>query len=231
MTDPKHICEECGANARGGTRRRRGVEWVYFCSRCAPPPRSERELYLDHDQAAKLLEVAEAHGGRDRLMVLVGLNLGARASELVAMKKPDFDWSTQRCWIRTLKRKKRPVLPVYLSEELVEILRPLLEEIDRYLFPREGWGHGRAPGGHVSRWWAAKRFKLLATEAGLPERTSIHAMRHYCAIRTLEQSGDLYFTQRQLRHASLRTTERYLHLLPERARELVNRIRPIGGSA
>lgn len=220
-------CEDCGKSSRGGTVRRRGVLQVHLCPSCSPKKKAEHELFLDHDEAAALLAAAREDGELAYRLIFVALHLGPRASELVELRGSDFDWPRSRVLVDTLKRKGRPRLPVWFGPELGEQLRTIVGTGDGFLFPRSRGARGRAAGGAISRRYAAEIFKRCAAKAGLSPATSIHACRHYFAIRTLEQSGDLYFTQRQCRHASIRTTERYLHLLPDRARATAARVTPI----
>ena len=223
----KGVCHSCGKSARGGTRRRHGIETILLCPSCAPAPKSERELYLDHDQAERLLKASQGDP-RMHLVVRLGISCGLRISEIVTLKAEAFNWSRKILFVKTLKRKGHPEKPVYLSEDLAEELKLLIGDRRGFLFPRRVAARGKPIGGHIDRTWAARLWKRLAEEVGLPERMSSHSMRHHFAIALLESTGDVYFTSRQCRHAKIETTERYLHLLPDRAREKANLVPLLG---
>lgn len=62
-----------------------------------------------------------------------------------------------------------------------------------------------------------KAFKRCASRAELPERYSIHDLRHTYATHMLQASRcDLRFVQKQLGHSRLTTTQVYLHVLDAR---------------
>lgn len=216
------VCFKCGGPARGGRYVRRGTENEKLCPTCLR--KSDRDLVLTHDEAALLMNAARELGPRHALFVALGLNLGTRVSETVMMKGSDFDWQEKKVWVTTLKQKRHPKRVVHLSGALVRMLRRLIGDRQGYLFPRLRGGHRFKKGGHVSRWTGNQLFRAAAAAAGLRPEISAHAMRHYCAVKTLESTGELFFTSRQLRHSSLKTTERYLHLLPARAAELAAKV-------
>ena len=229
--DPKAVerptsgkCWKCDGPARGGAYVRRGVETVPLCQGCLT--KSEDQLYITHRQAERLAATARKMGGRHEALVLLGLNLGTRISELVALKGSDFDFDEGRVLITTLKRRRHTRLPVYFSPQLGKLLKRLVAKRKGFLFPRQSGAWGKRRGGHISRWTGLRIFREVSERAGLPERITPHAMRHYCAIKLLEATNDIEFVARQLRHANLQTTQKYLHLLPERAAARAAMVKP-----
>jgi len=55
--------------------------------------------------------------------------------------------------------------------------------------------------------------------------------RHTAATRMLANGADLHTVQRMLRHADIRTTLRYLHLVPEQLQEKMRLFSPLTGIA
>jgi len=225
------ICEKCEGPAKGGVRRRWGVDLVLLCKECGGA-KSEQDLYLTHKQAETLLEAAQKSGPRVELLVTVGLNFGLRVSEIVALQVNDFDWEEGRIWVTTLKRRRHPRLPVYMSKDQARAIRKVLDTVLKqgwkgYLFPRRCGGHGWKRGGHVGQASGMKLFAAARRLSGLPDRISSHSMRHYAAINILESTGDVYWTMKQLRHSTVKTTERYMAILPSRAAALAEKVKAV----
>lgn len=215
-------CWKCDEPARGGSWARRGIERVPLCKACSS--KDETDLYLTHRQADRLAAAARELGGRHELLVVLGLNLGPRISELLSLKGSDFDFDEGRVRITTLKRRRHTKLPVYFSPKMGKLFKRLVGKKKGFLFPRGSGSHGKGRGGPLSRWMGARIFREVADRAGISEKVTPHAMRHYCAIKLLEATKDIEFVSRQLRHANLATTQKYLHLLPERAATMAAKV-------
>ncbi len=59
--------------------------------------------------------------------------------------------------------------------------------------------------------------KKACKQAGIDEKTSAHWLRHSHASHALEQGCNVRLLQQSLGHSSVSTTEKYLHVSPERA--------------
>jgi len=73
-------------------------------------------------------------------------------------------------------------------------------------------------------------FDRLAKKSGIT-RLHPHLLRHTAATRMLANGADLHTVQRLLRHADIRTTLRYLHLVPEQLQEKMRMFSPLAGVA
>ncbi len=73
-------------------------------------------------------------------------------------------------------------------------------------------------------------FDRIAKRSGI-RRLHPHLLRHTAATRMLSNGADLHTVQRLLRHADIRTTLRYLHLLPEQLQEKMRMFSPLAGIA
>jgi integrase len=70
--------------------------------------------------------------------------------------------------------------------------------------------------GHIPRGWFRERvWKPALSAAGIDRRVRIHDLRHAHASWLLSGGADLQVVKERLGHGSLRTTERYLHTLPD----------------
>lgn len=76
-----------------------------------------------------------------------------------------------------------------------------------YLFPSK---HGE----QITASGIQQVFKKWASKAGLPDRYSIHSLRHPYAVRLYKASGyNLRLVQKQLGHSSIATTQVYADVL------------------
>ncbi len=104
----------------------------------------------------------------------------------------------------------------------------------------EGKDNPRAPrlrdtDGHIpADWFRRQIWKPALAGAGLAATIKIHDLRHAHASWLLAGGADLQVVKERLGHASIRTTERYLHTLPdadETALDALTRIRARGHHA
>ena len=83
-----------------------------------------------------------------------------------------------------------------------------------------GKDHPRSPrlvhtDGHISNdWFRANVWNKALTKAKLPLHVTPHGLRHAHASWLLAGGADLQIVKERLGHASITTTERYLHTLP-----------------
>ena len=64
-------------------------------------------------------------------------------------------------------------------------------------------------------WFRERVWKSALSAAGIDQRVRIHDLRHAHASWLLSGGADLQVVKERLGHGSLRTTERYLHTLPD----------------
>ena len=71
-------------------------------------------------------------------------------------------------------------------------------------------------------------FERLAVKSGIT-RLHPHLLRHTAATKMLANGADLHSVQRLLRHSDIRTTLRYLHLVPTQLQEKMQAFSPLSG--
>jgi site-specific recombinase XerD len=72
--------------------------------------------------------------------------------------------------------------------------------------------------GHIPRDWFRQRvWKPALASAGLGFHVRVHDLRHAHASWLLAGGADLQVVKERLGHASITTTEQYLHTLPNAA--------------
>jgi len=134
---------------------------------------------------------------------------GMRISETLSLRVDDInqnDW-TIRIGSKsfTTKSKAKQVLPISEVEPLKKLCKKLLQgdrELDERIFS------------HKDRSQVTRLFKKYLRRI-LPEREDItvHSLRHTCCIELLRAGVPIYTVQRWLRHADVKTTQRYADLL------------------
>lgn len=131
---------------------------------------------------------------RDRALVMLGRYACLRLSELTTLHMRDRD--RDRLRIRGKGDKERIV---YANDDLLLTLRRLeREQPHGYYFPGATDGHMHPQSVH----------KIIKRLTGWHP----HSLRHAGATAAYRATGDLRGVQDMLGHASLATTQRYLHL-------------------
>ena len=176
------------------------------------PKVKEKELkYLKHSQVMRLLQSIQDE--RDRLMIRIIYAIGVRVSELCTMNVEDVDFDDQM--IRVLGKGGK-VRMVFVDEEtLEEIARLIGNRLSGPLFPGQG-------GNHISPRTVQLIFKKYA-----PPGITPHKIRHSYASELYRRSRNLRVVQENLGHASIKTTEVYLHTDVDERRQVYREFFPL----
>ena len=151
---------------------------------------------LSNDQVRGLLQTG-CTTPRDRLMVLVPLDMGLRVSEVAQLSKEALSPDGVR--IRGKGNKTR----------IVPISRELCRELEGAGSPDGLWiGKMQKP---LAPSGVKSAFRRIFHRAGI--KAGPHSLRHTFATQYLRRGGAVWALQRILGHSSVSTTEIYLHLL------------------
>jgi integrase len=164
---------------------------------------------------------------RDLFMFHLAGKTGARTSEFLAVRVRDVLLDHRPPLVRmvTLKQKgaRQSWRDVYLEPKMAKrIARWIRHGLPRCLGrpvqpddPLVPAAFAGVEPGHMTPRNARRIFKLYARRAQL-EGVTLHSLRHYRGTRLYQATKDLKFTQDQLGHARLESTQIYLHHSPER---------------
>ncbi len=183
----------------------------------------------DHDELPEVISREEVHAllshirlRRYRTPLKLIYCCGLRLSECLSLTIHDIQGNENKLWVRRGKGSRDRLIPI--ADEMVKDLRrywafhrnPLL------LFPAAGRGAQQDLAKVAQRMHVADRpmpygsLQRLLVEARrelqLPERATVHTLRHSIATHLVEAGASLHMVQAFLGHKQIATTMVYLHL-------------------
>jgi site-specific recombinase XerD len=150
-------------------------------------------------------------GRRDHVLLTTLYNTGARASEIIAVRRMDVE--SERCTAVHLHGKGRKERVVPLWKQTTRVLKSWLSDISHV--PQQAIFPNRL-GQPMTRSGVQKRLQVAATTArqGCPSlknrRISPHVLRHTTAMHLLQSGVDLAVIALWLGHENIETTHGYL---------------------
>ncbi len=178
------------------------------------PPKIEKKLptVLTKDEMKRLLAVVK--NPKHKLLIEFLYSSGLRVSECMKLKVNDLDFSEKMG--RVISGKGKKDRHIILSQNLIEHLQHYLQQRkyqSEYIFT----GHGSNP---MSVRMAQRIVNDAAQEAQIKKRVFCHALRSSFATHLLEAGTDIRYIQQLLGHASISTSERYLHVSTEQLKKI-----------
>ena len=197
-----------------------------------PMKRFDRAIvgHLTPEQMQAILDASDKvtrAGQRDRLLLMLLYNTGARVSEIAEMKVQDVCLQSHASVHVRGKGRKHRAVPLW--RQTVKLLRPWL---------RRGEATPDSPllsnarGGSMSRSGVAQRLRLAVARAAakcpalVSARVSPHTIRHTTAMHMLQSGVDLSVIAMWLGHESIQTTHQYLDADLESKRQALACLKP-----
>jgi len=137
---------------------------------------------------------------------------GLRISDIKRLQFKDI----QNNEIRIVQKKTNNILTLPIPEPVKKLLFPdenVLNMLENFVFDLPE--NNSAINYYIKDW--IKR-------AGIKKNISFHSSRHSAAVLLLSLGVDLYTVSKILGHTSIKTTEVYSKLIPEKYKEALNRI-------
>jgi integrase/recombinase XerD len=170
------------------------------------PKRVEHKFpkYLRKEEILKMIELTENVKHKSILSLLYGA--GLRLNEVLCLRIKDIDSKTEVIHVNAAKENKyrRVMLPKSLLSLLSSYF--LLYKPKFYLFEGQS-------GGLYSERSVQMIVKESAKKAGILKKVSPHILRHSFATHLLESGIDIRYIKDLLGHTSIKTTERYTHII------------------
>ena len=167
--------------------------------------------------AERILDVSSVKGlikygvknQRDRAILSLMYGCGLRVSEVIGLTwndlRPHQDGG--KCTVFGKGSKTRVVIiPSWLWLQLKEFEK--YHRVNQWVFVSRNENQ-------MERSVVHRMIKRACKRAGIDERASSHWLRHSHASHSLEAGCNLRLLQQSLGHASVTTTERYLHISPD----------------
>ncbi len=146
--------------------------------------------------------INSVHNYKHKLILESLYGCGFRVSEIINLKKEDFNFNENLIHIKLAKgRKDRFVrIPNSIKEELINYYKMNNEEVF----------FSSARGGKLTTATIRKIVKNSAKKAEIKKHVHPHTLRHSFATHLLESGTDLRIIQKLLGHSDIKTTQIYL---------------------
>jgi len=177
------------------------------------------------------IDTAPLIGLRDKALIQLLYNTGARVQELADLRIRDLRFDSPSTVTLTGKGRKTRSVPLW--EETVQL-------IQAYLLAREHEGihsdhlflnNKEQP---ITRFGIGRRVELHARNAAekCPSLNDLkitpHVFRHTTALHLIETGSDITIVKEWLGHADLKTTSQYIEVSVTRKREALEKLPPPG---
>jgi len=171
---------------------------------------------LTKDEVKKLLRACGKEKWTDRrnaALIMVLYRSGLRLAEALALRPCDVE--LERGAIRVLHGKGGRARTVGIDPMGVKVLRAWISEHRELGYSDGNLLFVTASGCAVTQGYLRRKLPELGKHAGIYKRVHAHGLRHTHAAELRAEGIDISVIKRQLGHASLLTTIRYLdHLEP-----------------
>lgn len=165
---------------------------------------------------------------RNKMMFLIGINVGLRASDLVPLKWNFFyneDGTFKDFYVLQPKKTKKAkkFVKIFFNQTVKKAVENYvteypIENFDDYLFK------SRVGDGHITEKSLGRIVKDTAEEAGIPQNICSHSLRKTWAYTIWHNAEDkskaLVMLQQCLAHSDSMTTMRYIGILDEEKKDM-----------
>jgi len=190
------------------------VEFPYL------PVNNKLPYYLSSDDILKILSIVP--NLKHYSMIYLCFYCMLRGSEVVNLDDNDIDLNNLVLRVREGKGGKDAVLPI--APDCAEVLRQYLRVRPQVIL-KDG-SVPFFPTDFYNRWGRRDFYRMFVAykkKAGINIPGGTHLLRHAAATILLNNGADLLTVKTLLRHVSLSTTEKYIHLSQENIREKYER--------
>lgn len=163
------------------------------------------------------------HAFRNRCMLELLYSCGLRVSELTQLNKSDLFFEKGLIRIHGKGDKLRWVPVAESTSKLIDEHR-LKEQKAIKVYEDRLFLNNR--GKELTRNMVFTIVKNAALRADINKKISPHTLRHSFATHLVENGADIQLVQHMMGHASITTTERYIHMSQRHLKEAITRFHP-----
>lgn len=163
--------------------------------------------YFSREEISAMLKTTS--NIKHKLIIAIAYTAGLRRKEVQNLKLADVDLKNNRLFIRDSKGKKDRY--TLFSRHLHDLFTNYLKEYHPKIYVFES----TKPGIKYSTTSMAQVLKNMAKAAGIQRKVHLHMLRHSFATHLLEDGRDIRYVQELLGHRSIKTTERYTHIISD----------------
>lgn len=176
----------------------------------------ERNAQEAQKDTAGRMQRSTEQGKRLYAMYLLAVNAGLRTVEISRANIKDLETKSGQTWLyiwgkgHTEPDQRKPIAPE-VAEAIKDYLQSRTDKPTTAspLFVSTG---NRSGGKRIAPTTISTMLKRAMQEAGFDsERLTAHSLRHTAGTAVQELTGDIYTTQKYMRHSNPATTEIYLH--------------------
>ena len=163
---------------------------------------------------------------RNYFMVELGLNTGLRVDEMASLKHYNLLIDNGKSSFNVVGKGNKP-RSILISQEFKNKCIQYVELKRKYDLPGEIDSPFlcKTSGEKLTKRALQKAFNILIMKSGLPRHYHIHCLRHTYTTFLLKASNNNYrFAQRQLGHASIKTTQTYAGVVESEGRKALERM-------
>ncbi|NJN34102.1 MAG: tyrosine-type recombinase/integrase [Saprospiraceae bacterium] len=171
-------------------------------------PENDKPLpkVLEPDEIVQLFKKVGNLKHRCILMLMYGS--GLRVGEVVRLRLQDIDFVNKTVFVETGKHYKDRY--TILSDKTAVYLQQYLKE---HQPTPTTWIFESPDGSYYSTRSVQQFFADALAKAHIKKQVSTHSLRHAFATHLLKSNVDLDFVRKVMGHASIKTTQIYLHVL------------------
>ncbi len=192
------------------------VHQYEIADNCILRPRRKRFLpdYFTQQELGTMIGAIE--NVKHKLIVSIAYSAGLRSSEIKKLRISQIDLKKNLILIKDAKGgKDRYSL---FSKQLHKLLKQYIAEYKptTYLF------EGARKGTPYSATSMSLVLKRAAKRVGIHRRVYMHMLRHSFATHLLEKGHDIRYVQELLGHSSIKTTQRYTHVINDALNNVIS---------
>ncbi len=178
------------------------------------------------DHMVSTIDLNNRLGLRNITMIELLYSCGLRVSELVQLRISDLFLKESIIKVLGKGNKERFVPIADITKEYIGLY---LEKRTEKVIPQKGHEDTlflNNRGKDLTRAMIFTIIKKSAQKAGIQKKISPHTLRHSFASHLVENGADISTVQQLMGHASITTTERYLHMSKKKVWETLKEFHP-----